>query len=47
MRDLPRDEDVAGLFAAAAKRGTADRRDGRYGSGIDWNEFHMPTEFRR
>lgn len=48
LRVMPTDKDVDGLFSAASK----DRRgdDGapeEYGSGIDWNEFHMPTKYRR
>lgn len=47
LRTMPRDEDVAGLFAAAAKRKSGGDGGDGYGCGIDWNEFHMPTEFRR
>lgn len=48
IRVMPTDDDVDGLFAAAS--GEPSRDDGapvEYGAGIDWNEFHMPTEFRR
>ena len=47
LRVMPTDDDVAGLFAAASDGGR--RGDGapeRYGSGIVWEEFHMPTEYR-
>lgn len=46
LREMPRDGDVDGLFAQAGS-GKDGKSDARYGSGIDWNEFHMPTEFRR
>lgn len=41
---MPTDDEVDGLFAGAASRG--GRGDGgpeELGTGIDWNEFHMPT----
>lgn len=47
LRVMPTDDDVDGLFAAAS-RGTK-REDGapdEYGSGIIWEEFHMPTNYR-
>jgi hypothetical protein len=47
LRTMPRDEDVAGLFAAAASGNPSGGRGNGYGCGIDWNEFHMPTEFRQ
>lgn len=46
LREMPRDADVGGLFAQAGG-GKGERGGSRYGSGSDWNEFHMPTEFRR
>lgn len=48
LRVMPTDAEVDGLFAAASRR--SGRQSGgpeEYGAGIDWNEFHMPTEFRR
>lgn len=48
IRVMPTDDDVDGLFAEASKKPSRD--DGapeEYGTGIDWNEFHMPTEFRQ
>lgn len=47
LKTMPRDGDVEGLFAAAADKGSRAKRGDGYGTGIDWNEFHMPTEFRR
>ena len=47
LRVMPTDDDVEGLFARAGK---TDRDDGgpeEYGSGIVWEEFHMPTKYRR
>lgn len=32
--------------ADSKRKSGGDGGDG-YGCGIDWNEFHMPTEFRR
>lgn len=48
LRVMPTDSEVEGLFASAQRR--SRREDGapeEYGAGIDWNEFHMPTRFRR
>ena len=45
---MPTDDNVNGLFAAASR--ATRREDGapeEYGTGIVWNEFHMPTEYRR
>ena len=48
LRCMPRDEDVDGLFAIASNEGQrSDGRPERYGRGIDWNEFHMPTRYRQ
>ena len=47
LRVMPTDADVEGLFAAASRK--AGRDDGspdEHGSGIAWDEFHMPTEYR-
>ena len=44
---MPTDADIEGLFTNTE---TTDREDGRpreRGVGIDWNEFHMPAEFRQ
>ena len=48
LRVMPTDDDVDGLFAAASKGprredGAPDER----GSGIVWEEFHMPTNYRQ
>ena len=48
LRIMPTDDDVDGLFAAASIG--SKREDGapdEYGSGITWEEFHMPTSYRR
>ncbi len=48
LRSMPTDEEVDGLFAAAspgARRG--DGMPEEHGTGIVWDEFHMPTEYRR
>lgn len=45
---MPTDDQVDGLFASASNEHKRD--DGapeEYGSGVVWNEFHMPTEHRR
>lgn len=45
---MPTDTEVDGLFAAA--QGRSRRQAGgseEYGTGIDWNVFHMLTELRR
>ncbi len=47
LRVMPTDDQVDGLFAKAAKKnGEEDGAPEEHGSGIDWNEFHMPTEYR-
>lgn len=47
LRVMPTDDQVDGLFTEAAKKnGEEDGAPEEYGSGIDWNEFHMPTEYR-
>lgn len=47
LRVMPTDDQVDGLFASASsKRRRDDGAPEEYGSGIDWNEFHMPTEYR-
>lgn len=47
IRKMPTDDDVDGLFAAVSGNG---KREGgapeEYGSGIVWEEFHMPTRYR-
>lgn len=48
LRMMPTDNDVEGLYASASNNDKHD--DGspeEYGSGIVWNEFHMPTEYRQ
>lgn len=48
LRVMPTDDDVDGLFAAASSG--SKREDGapdEYGTGIVWEEFHMPTNYRR
>ena len=48
IRVMPTDDDVDGLFkTASGKRGRDDGAPEEYGTGIVWNEFHMPTEYRR
>lgn len=48
LRVMPTDDDVDGLYASVLKR--SKRQDGapeEYGAGIVWEEFHMPTNYRR
>lgn len=48
LRVMPTDDDVDGLFAATS--GESKREDGApdgYGTGIVWEEFHMPTRYRQ
>lgn len=43
---MPTDSQVEGLLASVPGK----REEGgpeEYGTGIDWNEFHMPTQYRR
>ena len=48
LRVMPTDDDVDGLFALATKEKQQEKSDSKnYGIGINWNEFHMPTEFRQ
>lgn len=48
MRLMPTDDQVDRLFTKAAKRdGDEDGAPEEDGSGIDWDEFHMPTEYRQ
>lgn len=48
LRVMPTDDDVDGLFATAS---SGSRRDDgtpdEYGTGIVWEEFHVPTNYRR
>lgn len=47
IRVMPTDDDIDGLFAAAS--GSSRRCDGapdEYGTGIVWEEFHMPTKYK-
>jgi hypothetical protein len=48
LRVMPTDDEVEGLFAQASKEKQREKSDSEnFGVGIDWNEFHMPTEFRQ
>ena len=48
LRVMPTDSEVDGLFAQATnEKQQEDSGPKKYGVGIDWNEFHMPTEFRQ
>ena len=48
LRVMPTDGQVVGLFSSASgKRGRGDGAPEEHGSGIDWNEFHMPTRYRQ
>lgn len=48
LRVMPTDDDVDGLFAAASKgQGRENGGPDEYGTGIAWEEFHMPTNYRR
>ena len=48
VRVMPTDNDVDGLFATASRSGRS-RSEGpeEYGSGIVWEDFHMPTRYRQ
>ena len=48
LRVMPTDDDVEGLFAAVSSE--SKREDGapdERGTGIVWEEFHMPTRYRQ
>ena len=48
LKVMPTDDEVDGLFAAASR--DSKRNDGapeKYGTGIVWEEFHMPTRYRQ
>lgn len=48
LRVMPTDDDVDGLFAAASEEsGRQGGAPDEYGAGIVWEEFHMPTNYRR
>jgi ribosomal protein L37AE/L43A len=48
LRVMPTDDDVDGLFAAASSdRKRDDGAPEEYGTGIVWEEFHMPTNYRQ
>ena len=48
LRTMPTDDEMEGCFRiASAKRGRDDGAPAEYGTGVDWNEFHMSTEYRR
>lgn len=47
LRVMPTDSEVKGIYKTISKR--SQNNDGRpeeYGCGINWQEFHMPTEYR-
>ena len=47
LRQMPTDDEVAGLFAAAAGQSGGDAWiPDEHGSGIVWSEFHMPVDYR-
>ena len=48
LRAMPTDDDADGLYASASRE--SRRRDGmpdEYGTGVIWEEFHMPTNYRQ
>lgn len=48
LRIMPTDDEVDGLYRLAVKKNS--REDGtpeRYGTGIVWDEFHMPTNYKQ
>ena len=48
LRVMPTDDDAGGLFAAVSSE--SKREDGapdEHGTGIVWEEFHMPTRYRQ
>ncbi len=46
IRVMPRDEGVRGLFGAASPGGkSGDGSPETHGTGIAWEEFHMPTNY--
>ena len=48
LRIMPTDDEVDGLFAAASKdRNPQNGGPEEYGSGIIWEQFHMPTRYRQ
>ncbi|RNL38458.1 hypothetical protein DMP08_11905 [Paraeggerthella hongkongensis] len=48
VRIMPTDDDIDGLFSSASKdAGKGEDTPDRYGSGIVWEEFHMPTNYRQ
>lgn len=48
VRIMPTDDDIDGLFSSASKdAGKGEGTPDRYGSGIVWEEFHMPTNYRQ
>lgn len=48
IRVMPTDNDIKGLFLSASKKsGSSAGSPDRYGSGIVWEEFHMPTNYRQ
>lgn len=48
LRVMPTDDDVDGLFAAASSdRNRDDGAPEEYSTGIVWEEFHMPTNYKQ
>lgn len=48
LRTMPTDDEMEGYFRiASAKRRRDDGAPEEYGTGVDWNEFHTPTEYRQ
>ena len=47
LRIMPTDDEVEGLFRVASNKSSGDNgAPNEYGTGIIWNEFHMPTNYR-
>lgn len=48
LRTMKTDAEVEGLFALASQpRRNGNGAPDEYSSGVDWNEFHTPTEYRQ
>lgn len=47
LKAMPTDADIEGVYEALKPKSKAEGSPDRYGAGIDWNEFRMPTEYRR
>ena len=46
LESFPTDDQIDGLFAAASNDKSNSVGPEEYGSGIVWEEFHMPTNYR-